>query len=241
MRSRSEPPADRDTWRTPAWLAELVTRHAGRHGIELDPCGHVDQHVPAQRIAVRATPDEIRTHARLIPSRYVSVACGLEYMRANPARGVVWCNPPYSDPGPWIEALDELGATALVLTNTATATRWYQRALRACDSALLFRQRIAFEGRSGAVKGNRYDQTLFRLGTWRCPWPEDLASLGTVIVPVADRVPAHGRKLAALARAYPSQPHGPADSTPARDPDPDPRQLALVRELDELARQPEAW
>jgi len=241
MRSRSEPPADRDTWRTPAWLAELVTRHAGRHGIELDPCGHVDQHVPAQRIAVRATPDEIRTHARLIPSRYVSVACGLEYMQANPARGVVWCNPPYSDPARWIEAIDELGATALVLTNTATATRWYQRALRACDSALLFRQRIAFEGRSGAVKGNRYDQTLFRLGTWRCPWPEDLASLGTVIVPVADRVPAHGRKLAALARAYPSQPHGPADSTPARDPDPDPRQLALVRELDELARQPEAW
>jgi hypothetical protein len=241
MTSRSDLPADRDTWRTPLWLAELVAAQADPLGVELDPCGHLDQHVRAERIAVRGTWSELmQGHARLLPCRYIAVDCGIAYMREHPpTSGVVWCNPPYSDPAPWIEALLELEADALVLCNTSSSARWYQRAMRAADSALLFGRRIAFDGPRGPVRGNRHDQTLFRLGHRWGHWTANLEALGTIVsvlrlgryrVSKVGDAPARARRAPRSQPAHPSRPHGPAGATPAE-----------LDELEALKRRAEVW
>lgn len=73
-----EPPADSDSWCTPAWLVAEVQDVLG--GIDLDPCSNADSIVPAA-LEFDRTDDGL--------SR--------EWV------GNVYCNPPYSDPRPWLE------------------------------------------------------------------------------------------------------------------------------------------
>lgn len=86
---------------------------------DFDPCG-VHGHPTAKQVVV--WPDD-----------------GL----AVPWHGIVWCNPPYSDPLPWMRRMAEHGnGVALVLASTDTA--WFQELALTAEHYLFLRGRPAF-------------------------------------------------------------------------------------------------
>ena len=81
----------------------------------------------------------------------------------------IWLNPPYSNPGPWIEKLvreHQAGpfcTEAIVLVNNATETSWFQMLLERFPVCLPAR-RIAFWRHDHANVGARQGQAFFYLG-----------------------------------------------------------------------------
>lgn len=61
--------------------------------------------------------------------------------------GYVWCNPPYSDPSPWVTKIIETlnaGTGSLLLVNAMTSSDWFHRALTVCAELWVFKGRIGF-------------------------------------------------------------------------------------------------
>lgn len=58
--------------------------------------------------------------------------------------GRVWCNPPYSEAGEWIDLLAAHG-DGIALTFARTDTRWAQRSLRAVGAVCFIAGRLKFE------------------------------------------------------------------------------------------------
>ena len=79
----------------------------------------------------------------------------------------VWCNPPYSDPLPWVEkCIYESkihGIGSVILLNHDMSTRWAQRLLnQECKVIVFTGKRIAFlNGEGNPVKGNSKGQVAF--------------------------------------------------------------------------------
>ncbi len=118
---------DSDAWYTPEWIFDGL-------GIEFD----LDVAAPAERIP-------------WLPARhrYTVADDGL----AMPWHGVVWCNPPYSDPGPWCRrwAEHEPGGCLRIRADLSTSgpfTAW-----TAATSAYVASKRIQFVSGSGAPTG----------------------------------------------------------------------------------------
>jgi hypothetical protein len=108
---------DSDDWYTPPFVFEAL-------GLEfdLDPCAPVGgvPWVPAQ-------------------SHFSEVDDGL----VQPWLGRVWCNPPYSDPGPWVRRLHEHGnGVALIQCDTSTAL--WQDTGPLADAICFIRGRVRF-------------------------------------------------------------------------------------------------
>lgn len=75
------------------------------------------------------------------------------------------------------------GYEAIVLTNSATSTKWYQDLLFCCDRVCYPNHRIRFISSDGVEgKSPRYDQTFFYFGKNVDQFFETFSSIGTCLV-----------------------------------------------------------
>jgi hypothetical protein len=71
--------------------------------------------------------------------------CGL----ATPWEGRVWCNPPYSNPAPWMKKMKSHGSgVALVLASTGT--QWFQEYCFTASAVLFLKKRPKFTRLDGS-------------------------------------------------------------------------------------------
>jgi hypothetical protein len=149
--------ADSDSWTTPADLLAQVLLAEGIERFDLDPCSNAAARVPAARSI--CLPDDG------LSSPWID-------------RGVVWLNPPFSDPGPWLRrTCQEIARAAhldhpLIVWGVVKAdlsTRW----ARWLDPAhLLFpARRIAYvrPGSDQPERGANFASVLFRYSA--ASWP----------------------------------------------------------------------
>lgn len=141
---------DSDAWYTPPWVFEGL-------GVEFD----LDVAAPAEQLP-------------WIPARqsYTAADDGL----ALPWGGLVWCNPPYSDPGPWCRKW-ATHPEGFLLIRADLSTGGPFVAYSAATSCYVPAKRIQFVNghgaKSGAVnfssvllgRGQRADEALARLAT----------------------------------------------------------------------------
>lgn len=165
--------ADSDDQHTPPWLVAEVDAFFG--GIDTDPAWSPESHVRAALTYDGRTP----------------MQDGL----AQPWRGKVWANVPYSNPTPWADrcaahAGEARGHDVLLLVNVSTTVAWWRRwrpvhqtakqwaahrdgcilAGRPCPAArvVFFNKRIAFIKAGVERKGNNREQMMLYWGErWR--------------------------------------------------------------------------
>lgn len=136
---------EKDTTLTPLWLINAIGR------FDLDPCAIEDHPTATNRI--------------------VWPRDGL----AEPWEGAVWCNPPYSAPGPWMRRMGRHGnGVALVLASTETA--WFQ------DMAETAEHYFFLKGRPKFLRIDRTEVGLMR-GTILVGWGEAGTWLGDLRIP----------------------------------------------------------
>lgn len=101
-------PEQGDDWYTPRWMFDQIGLM-----FDLDVCAPTD---PAARSCPAAR-------------YYTETDDGL----TAPWHGLVWCNPPYSDPGPWADRMGRHG-NGILLAPFSHKARWTLEALRAASS-----------------------------------------------------------------------------------------------------------
>jgi phage N-6-adenine-methyltransferase len=105
-----------DCWLTPRSLIEAL------NPFDLDPCAMVHQ--------------PWRTAERM----FTILDDGL----TQPWVGPTWCNPPYSNPRPWLAKLADHG-DGIALVNAATGTRWFHDYIwDRADAVLFLKGRLTF-------------------------------------------------------------------------------------------------
>jgi phage N-6-adenine-methyltransferase len=77
-----------------------------------------------------------------------------------------WCNPPYSNIGPWVDKAIEqhaLGKTIVMLLPSDTSVRWFRAAYRSCNEVRFISGRLSFinEETGKPVRGNNKGSVLF--------------------------------------------------------------------------------
>ncbi len=112
-----------DDWCTPKWLADLLGP------FDLDPCSNDRSHI---RAAVTCGPG----------IRHGTDNDGLAYVW----RGSVFCNPPYSNVGPWARRLADHDGPWCALLKLDPTTRWWATLMEASPTVAPFRKRLKFEG-----------------------------------------------------------------------------------------------
>lgn len=58
-----------------------------------------------------------------------------------------WCNPPYSDIGPWVDKAEKehkAGRTIVMLVPADTSVKWFKRAIETCNEARFISGRLSF-------------------------------------------------------------------------------------------------
>ena len=81
--------------------------------------------------------------------------------------GNVWCNPPYSNIGPWIELCvrlsRETGRVFVMLLPADTSVKWFADAMRECSECHLITGRLSFisEETGDPVNGNNKGSAVF--------------------------------------------------------------------------------
>ena len=113
----SEWEPDNDTWFTPPFIFEALDLE-----FDLDPAtppGGVPW-IPARKI-------------------YTEFDDGL----LQPWQGLVWLNPPYSNPAPWIETLYHHGHGVALLPGD-TSTGWFHRWVATADALCFIKDRLRF-------------------------------------------------------------------------------------------------
>ncbi len=129
---------------TPGWVLDLV-REMGPIG--LDPCSN-----PWSTVGAAYTCTKHNGTDGLL-GQWESVA------------GLVFCNPPYSAPGPWVHKATEAkrgGAEVLMLLKHDPSTKWSALARQHMDARCDFHKRITFEG--GAFKSGMMASTMIYFG-----------------------------------------------------------------------------
>ena len=149
--STTNPDRDSNDWHTPARYIEAARIVLER--IDLDPFSSAiaNQTVKADRFL---TVSDNSLHPRHWADRPITV----------------WANPPYGRGivdaaiARFLTELPRLTA-AVVLTNNATETRWFQSMMRECQAVCFTDHRIAFDSPDNkAVSGNTRGQTFFYFG-----------------------------------------------------------------------------
>lgn len=143
-------PASSDEWYTPRWVIDAAREAMG--GIDLDPASNtIAQAVVCAR------------------QYYTQADNGL----VRPWAGRVWCNPPYSDPCPWVRKLiahyraGDVPA-ALLLLNVDSSTAWAFSLLQGGYPVCFLSSRIAFVTADGkSIKGNKKPQWIWYFGDRR--------------------------------------------------------------------------
>ncbi len=115
---RSTDDSDSDSYCTPSVLTEMLPL------VDLDPASNERSTIRARRSI--CLPDD-----------------GL----ARPWSGTVWCNPPYSNVGAWVDhAIDcaRDGGEVLMLIKADSTTKWWAAAIESGATPIAFRRRITF-------------------------------------------------------------------------------------------------
>jgi ParB family transcriptional regulator, chromosome partitioning protein len=131
---------------TPRHLIEAARQALG--GIDLDPASSAEANAVVQA------------------ARYYTIA---DNGLAQPWRGRVWLNPPYSDPLPWLQALvahvqSSQVAAALALLPCAGSPRWARLAWAQAAGVCLLGQRVQFWPRRRDAESNDRDNVVFYFG-----------------------------------------------------------------------------
>lgn len=148
------------TWRTPPELLDPIRSFLG--AIDLDPCGH-----PAS--LVRAT-------RQILPPE-----SGLDAQWA----GRVFCNPPYSDPKPWVSkcAIFGLGPGEVVaLLKLDPSTSWWPPCW--WGSVVFLAKRVRYVGPEGQGNSANFPSALVYWGRRHSEVRSHLAHLGRVVSPI---------------------------------------------------------
>jgi phage N-6-adenine-methyltransferase len=154
-----------DEWYTPQEYIEAARQVMG--AIDLDPASSELAQTVVQAGAYLTRFDD-----------------GLRQMRWLHQR--IWLNPPYSNPGPWIEKLvseHQAGpycTEAIVLVNNATETSWFQLLLERYPLCLPAR-RLAFWRHDHANVGARQGQAFFYLGPNAAKFQEIFSQFGPIL------------------------------------------------------------
>jgi hypothetical protein len=81
--------------------------------------------------------------------------------------GLVFCNPPYSNPLPWVEKLREHPDGGIMFVPVRQSWWFQQAALGSCSAWALLETRIAFCGLDGKPVGMGYSADVFALICWQ--------------------------------------------------------------------------
>ena len=89
--------------------------------------------------------------------------------------GVNWCNPPYSNITPWVEAAilkHKQGMTTVMLVPADTSVKWFKLAYESCNEVRFISGRISFinADTQKPVNGNNKGSVLF---IWRAYAPKN--------------------------------------------------------------------
>ncbi len=100
----------------------------------------------------------------------------VEWCRTN------WCNPPYSNIGPWVDKAIEqykLGNTTVMLVPSDTSVKWFRKAFISCNEVRFISGRISFisAGTGLAVSGNNKGSVLL---IWRGLSPKGSRSVSLI-------------------------------------------------------------
>lgn len=134
---------------TPRWVLDAARQVLGRIDLDVASCEEAQRTVQATRYYTKADNALLR-----------------------PWAGRVWCNPPYSDPLPWVKKLIEhycAGevSAALLLLNVAGKPQWAQLLWGSKYPVCLFSQRIEFlkpVGEAPDSNKNNSDQFVWYFG-----------------------------------------------------------------------------
>jgi DNA N-6-adenine-methyltransferase (Dam) len=120
--------SDTDTWLTPPALLERLAP------FDTDPCASVDQ--PWRTATVQYTAEDN----------------GL----VRPWSGLVWVNPPFADPDPWIRKLARHPAGGIALLHACTETElWHAEVWPRISAAMFLAGRVHFHDAAGRrARGN---------------------------------------------------------------------------------------
>lgn len=125
-----------DDFTTPLYIVDRLDVY-GRVG--LDPATNATSHVKAIRRIM--LPDDGLAHDWR-------------------GYGLVWCNPPYSDPLPWVKKAAREADQAIFLVPTQTAPEWGRRLLDAGNALCFVNHRIRFELDGVVQKGAMFSCML---------------------------------------------------------------------------------
>jgi phage N-6-adenine-methyltransferase len=154
-----------DEWYTPAEYIDAAKAVMG--AIDLDPASSEMAQTVVRAGAYLTRFDDGLAQVRWIHQR-------------------IWLNPPYSNPGPWIEKLvrehhgGPFCTEAVVLVNNATETSWFQMLLEEFPVCLPAR-RIAFWRHDHANVGARQGQAFFYLGPNVAQFQEIFRQFGPIL------------------------------------------------------------
>lgn len=157
-------PSGSDDCYTPRWLIDTARRVLGR--IDLDVASSAE----AQAVIQAA--------------RYYTVA---DNALLFPWAGRVWCNPPYSDPLPWVQKLlahyraGEV-LSALLLLNIAGSPAWARLLWEGGYPVCILSGRIDFWRPNGLTRAssNKYDQFIWYLGRHKTRFAATFAQYGVI-------------------------------------------------------------
>lgn len=136
-----------DHCNTPAWLCDLLPR------VDLDPCSNPLSNVRARRALSLENGDDGLAEPW---AEYFINWSGAGM--ASPARSV-FCNPPYSDPLPWMKRGAEFvrsGGLFIGLVKLDPTTEWWRTIHEVPCIAYPFAKRVKFEGRIWSKKHSEY-------------------------------------------------------------------------------------
>lgn len=116
-----------DTWLTPPDLVQLLGK------FDLDPCTDKDMPWATARRMVA------------LPQDGLSVKW----------EGMVFCNPPYSKVGPWVDKMVEHGNGILLVSAKSSDSHWGNKLLKEADLVLFIKRRIKFYYVDGTQSSGR--------------------------------------------------------------------------------------
>lgn len=152
-----------DTWNTPSHYITHLLR-LWPDGIDLDPCSNPTSLVPARECWTLPHADGLELSWR--------------------GRETVFCNPPWSDPGPWYaKAATQRARECIMLTHVATGSKWWTRDVWPCAQAVCFHSpRLAFLDENGVpIKGNPRDCASTYYGPNAARFREVFSNMGHVV------------------------------------------------------------
>lgn len=150
-------PATTDDFTTPLEIVQVLDQYGE---VGLDPATNATSHVRARRKVM--LPED-----------------GLELSWRH--HGLVWCNPPYSDPLPWVKKGLGEADEIIYLLPTQTATEWGSRLMRGGKAACFLEHRVRFELDGVRQPGAQFSSMLVYAGPFRMEFAAVFAQLGTVV------------------------------------------------------------